>query len=47
MLGELFEDVEIERWDAPLIDLPDRVSVRHYLIGKASNPPRRRCRRVG
>jgi SAM-dependent methyltransferase len=33
-LKELFVDVEVEHWDAPLLDLPDRAAVRDYLIGK-------------
>jgi len=34
LLGELFADVELERWDAPVLELPDRAAVRDYLIGK-------------
>ena len=34
MLAELFADVEVERWDAPLVDLPTREAVRDYLVGK-------------
>jgi SAM-dependent methyltransferase len=34
LLGELFVDVEVERWDAPLLELPTREAVRDYLIGK-------------
>jgi hypothetical protein len=30
--------VEVERWDAPLVELPTRSSVRDYLIGKGSDP---------
>lgn len=33
-LGELFCDVEVERWDAPLLELPSRAAVHDYLIGK-------------
>jgi hypothetical protein len=33
-IGELFSDVEVERWDAPLLRLPDRAAVRDYLVGK-------------
>lgn len=36
----LFTDVEIERWDAPLLDLPSRDAVRDYLIGKGVEPGR-------
>jgi SAM-dependent methyltransferase len=38
LLGELFADVEIERWDAPLLELPSRRAVFDYLIGKGSDP---------
>jgi SAM-dependent methyltransferase len=38
LLGELFADVEVERWDAPLLDLPSRDAVRDYLIGKGVKP---------
>jgi SAM-dependent methyltransferase len=34
LLGELFVDVQVERWDAPLLELPDRGAVRDYLVGK-------------
>jgi SAM-dependent methyltransferase len=34
LLGELFVDVEVERWDAPLLELPTREAVRDYLVGK-------------
>ena len=34
MLAGLFTDVEVERWDAPLVELPDRAAVRDYLVGK-------------
>jgi SAM-dependent methyltransferase len=33
-LAQYFEDVELERWDAVLLELPTRVAVRDYLIGK-------------
>jgi SAM-dependent methyltransferase len=33
-IGELFDDVEVERWDAPLLRLPSREAVRDYLVGK-------------
>ena len=42
LLGDLFTDVEIERWDAPLLDLPTREAVRDYLIGKGVEPARAR-----
>jgi SAM-dependent methyltransferase len=34
LLGERFADVEVERWDAPLLSLPTRDAVRDYLVGK-------------
>jgi SAM-dependent methyltransferase len=34
LLSELFVDLEVERWDAPLLELPDAAAVRDYLIGK-------------
>jgi SAM-dependent methyltransferase len=37
MVAGLFTDVEVERWDAPLLELPDRDAVRDYLIGKGLN----------
>jgi len=39
-LGELFEELEVERWDAPLIELPTARAVRDYLIGKQVAPDR-------
>ena len=38
LLAELFADVEVERWDAPRLELPTRVAVRDYLIGKGVRP---------
>jgi SAM-dependent methyltransferase len=40
LLGELFADVEVERWNAPLLELPDRDAVRDYLLGKGVAPDR-------
>jgi SAM-dependent methyltransferase len=34
LLSELFTKVEVERWDAPLLELPDTAAVRDYLLGK-------------
>jgi SAM-dependent methyltransferase len=42
LLDELFVDVEVERWDAPLLDLPTREAVRDYLVGKGADPGRAR-----
>jgi hypothetical protein len=38
LLGGLFAEVEVERWDAPLLELPDRAAVRDYLAGKGVSP---------
>jgi SAM-dependent methyltransferase len=38
LLAELFTEVEVERWDAPLLELPTRPAVRDYLIGKGVEP---------
>ncbi|MGI8593802.1 MAG: class I SAM-dependent methyltransferase [Solirubrobacteraceae bacterium] len=40
MLEERFEDVEVLRWDAPLLELPDSDAVRDYLVGKGVTPDR-------
>jgi SAM-dependent methyltransferase len=40
LLDELFADVEVDRWDAPLLELPSRSAVRDYLIGKGTDPER-------
>jgi SAM-dependent methyltransferase len=40
MVGELFRDVEVDSWDAPLLRLPARDDVRDYLIGKGTAPDR-------
>jgi SAM-dependent methyltransferase len=34
LLAEQFAEVEVERWDAQLLELPTRTAVRDYLIGK-------------
>jgi SAM-dependent methyltransferase len=34
LLGEKLADVEIERWDAPMLTLPTTRSIRDYLVGK-------------
>ena len=38
MLAELFADVEVERSNAPLVDLPTQDAVRGYLVGKGVAP---------
>jgi hypothetical protein len=37
LLGELFADVELEPWDAPLLVLPSPEALRGYLLGKGSD----------
>src|SRR5919106_1219834 len=34
LIGRRFRDLEVETWDAPLVRLPSRESVRDYLVGK-------------
>ena len=43
LIGERFHDVEVERWDAPLVRLPTRAAVRDYLVGKGVGPERARA----
>jgi SAM-dependent methyltransferase len=43
LIGERFHDLEVERWDAPLLRLPSRADVRDYLIGKGAEPERARA----
>jgi SAM-dependent methyltransferase len=38
LLGERFVEIEVERWDAQLLELPSRGAVRDYLVGKGSEP---------
>ena len=38
ILTELFAEVEVQRWDAPLVELPTREAVRDYLVGKGVEP---------
>ena len=40
LLEGLFADVEVERWDAQLLELPDTEAVRDYLVGKGVPPNR-------
>jgi SAM-dependent methyltransferase len=42
LLGEHFADVEVERWDARLLELPTSDAVRDYLVGKGTDPNRAR-----
>jgi SAM-dependent methyltransferase len=34
MVGRHFEEVELDRWDAPYYHLPDTAAVRDYLVGR-------------
>jgi SAM-dependent methyltransferase len=43
LLAEQFTGVEVERWDAPLLDLPTRETVCDYLIGKGIDRDRARA----
>jgi SAM-dependent methyltransferase len=38
LLAEQFAEVEVERWDAALLELPTPAAVRDYLIGKGVEP---------
>jgi SAM-dependent methyltransferase len=38
LLQELFEELEVVRWDAPLVELPTARAVRDYLVGKQVAP---------
>jgi SAM-dependent methyltransferase len=40
LIGERFDELEIQRWDAQLLRLPSRADVRDYLIGKGVEPER-------
>jgi SAM-dependent methyltransferase len=40
LIAERFHDIEVERWDAPLLRLPGREAVRDYLLGKGVDPDR-------
>jgi SAM-dependent methyltransferase len=43
LLGELFDEVEVESWDAALLELPSRLAVRDYVIGKGGDPEHARA----
>jgi SAM-dependent methyltransferase len=43
LLAVYFEEVEAERWDAPLLELPTARDVRDYLVGKQGAPDRARA----
>ena len=37
-MAAVFARVEVERWDAPMIRLPDRDAVRDYLVARFVAP---------
>jgi SAM-dependent methyltransferase len=38
LMAAAFEEIQVERWDAPLVRLPDRDAVRDYLIARFIPP---------
>ncbi|MFD0856074.1 class I SAM-dependent methyltransferase, partial [Actinomadura adrarensis] len=34
LLGAVFEDVDVQRWDEPLVDIPDRAALKLFLRGR-------------
>jgi SAM-dependent methyltransferase len=38
LVGSVFDQIEVERWDAPLITLPDGCAVRDYLVARYVAP---------
>jgi SAM-dependent methyltransferase len=38
LVGDQFAQVEVEAWDAPMLELPTEAAVRDYLIGKGAEP---------
>jgi SAM-dependent methyltransferase len=40
LVADHFHDLELRRWDAPLLRLPSRSDVRDYLVGKGVEPER-------
>jgi SAM-dependent methyltransferase len=38
LVSEHFSAIEVERWDAPVLELPDAAAVRDYLVGKGTDP---------
>lgn len=38
LLGELYAEVGVERWDAPLLELPSQAAVGDYLVGNGVDP---------
>lgn len=40
LIGERFRDLEVQRWDVPLLRLPSHSDVCDYLVGKGVDPKR-------
>lgn len=38
IVAEVFDDIEVDRWDGPHVRLPDRAAVGEYLIGRCIDP---------
>jgi len=38
MVGQFFEEVEVDAWDGPFVHLPDQTAVRDYLVGRFMPP---------
>ena len=38
IVGEVFGEVEVQSWDRPMFTLPDRDSVREYLLSRMADP---------
>jgi len=38
VVGQVFDDVGVHTWDAPMFTLPDRAAVRRYLVGRMMDP---------
>jgi ubiquinone/menaquinone biosynthesis C-methylase UbiE len=38
IVGQVFEVVDVERWDAPLVSLPDAAAVARFLRGRGLRP---------
>ena len=48
-MARVFDEVEVDRWDAPLIELPGVDALRQYLVGRgvpAADAARRAVRRT-
>jgi SAM-dependent methyltransferase len=39
LISEVFQDVEVDRWDGPYLRLPDLTALRRYLIGRGVVDP--------